>query len=916
MARIEPTVLTFNTGIVDQDKLHRTDLGRVGFAAETQTNLLGEVTGAMFMRPGFEYIGATDSNNQARIWGYFKSVDDQAVLEFTDTLMRVWVDDSLVTRASVTSSVSNNDFSAGTGWTLSGGAAIDTTKERLEMKADAKGVSAIAKQQVSTSTGGTEHALRIVITSGTVRFRCGSSDGDDDYISDTKLRPGTHSIAFTPSGSYWVQFQVEYDTEYAEPKYVDSISVESSGTMTLPTSWSESDLSLLRFDQSLDVIFVAARGYRQKRIERRGDNSWSIVDYETTDGPYSLIRTQDVTLSMATFVSTSDAPGDYGLVASLPFFTSGHVGALFKFYVRGLSQDVTVGAEGQFTEPFRVTGVNATNYNDRDWTYTTTGTWSGTLTIQRNFDGPDEGYTDFRNSDSVSTIGFSSNVSGVTNDDDDDNTIAWYRIGFKDGEYISGSAKINFLYDGILFEVIARVIAISSSTLANIEFVDRATPLIGSIPIDDWVELEWSSTNGFPSAVGFHDGRLGWSGQDKFWLSVSDNYHSFDAEFEGDAGPINRAIAVGGSSDAQWMLSLNELIIGTNANIVSVKASTQGEIITPSNTTVKRIAGSVGCKAISPVQIGNEGIFADASGKALYVLQTDGISYSAREISKLTTNIYSSGIEELAYQRAPDPRIWAVTTDGDLICCLYDPANEILGFYKCETDGDVESVTVVRNATQDDVYISVKRTINSSTVRYIEKMALDSETTPDTLCKCVDSFLVATASGTTLSGLSHLEAETVVVWSNGEPLLDSDDDPQTFTVSSGAITLPASAADTQCVVGLQYTARYKSGRLGYGVNGYNALMKNKRLVSLGLLMTDFVRAGVKIGSEFDNANHPLDPLRTERNGTTADAIVLDDVQDEEPFAVEGAFDLDSRVCVEVKSPNTAKFLAMNLGLEV
>lgn len=50
-------------------------------------------------------------------------------------------------------------------------------------------------------------------------------------------------------------------------------------------------------------------------------------------------------------------------------------------------------------------------------------------------------------------------------------------------------------------------------------------------------------------------------------------------------------------------------------------------------------------------------------------------------------------------------------------------------------------------------------------------------------------------------------------------------------------------------------------------------------------------------------------------GKEAPAIVLSDIQDEEMFPFSGEWSLDSRVCIECASPNTATVLGLVLAVE-
>ena len=118
------------------------------------------------------------------------------------------------------------------------------------------------------------------------------------------------------------------------------------------------------------------------------------------------------------------------------------------------------------------------------------------------------------------------------------------------------------------------------------------------------------------------------------------------------------------------------------------------------------------------------------------------------------------------------------------------------------------------------------------------------------------------------------------------------------------------SAKSSIVVGLPYRARYKSARLAYGALDGTALLQKKAVNSLGLLMTDFVRAGIKIGPSFDDQYRPLYHLPQVADGITQPAIVLSSIRDEESVPFGGEWNTDSRVCIEVNSPYTATLLGL------
>lgn len=875
-----------NVGVHDKTALARVDLERMRLAAEEQTNLLCKATGPGFMRPGQEYLSTTAGNAEARLKEFVFGVSDAALFEFTNQALRVFVNDQVITRQAVSCAVPNGDFGSATGWDLTGinSGTASISGGKLHLNATVVESTAVCKQVVNTSSPNQEHALRILVERGPVNFRCGSASGQDDYIADTVLTNGEHSLAFTPTGSFWVQFSSTLNME----KIVDSIQIEAAGVMVLPTPWLLADLPNLRIAQSADVCFAACDGHQQRRIERRGSRSWSVGIYQTDDGPFDAPTSQKLRLK------PSGLFGNVTITSSAPYFTADMVGSLLRLDHSGQNLVQLLAADDTYTDPIRVTGLT-TQQDDRDFVRTITGVWTGTLSLERSYTSAEAGFTRVEDYTGNSTASFG---------DSDDNSIYWYRIGFEPTRYGSGLVSVSIGYDGGGGYGICRIIGYTSPTLVSVEVL---RPFKNSNWTKDWRACQWSTERGWPSAVVLSDGRLWWSGADRIWGSVSDAYASFDEETEGDSGPISRSIATGGVNNSQWLLSLQRLLVGTEGAIATVKSSSLDEPLTPTNFGI-RDSSTTGAAPVDAIKVDTRGIFVERAGTALLELTFDGgaADYSATQISKLTTDIFESGVKAIAVQRRPDTRVWLVLNDGSAVCMLYEKDQEVLAFIPIATDGLYESVAVLPALEQDRVYVSVNRTINGSTVRYIEKMAMDSEVKPSTFCKVMDAFKSGTNSpaSVTVPVGSHLIGESVVVWADGAPIETSYGVPATFTVDgSGNITLPSVV--TNWVAGLPYRARYKSARLAYGAQGGTAMLQKKTVDALGLIMTDFVRSGLKYGHSFDDPYRGLFPLPQMADCKTQPNVVLSDIRDEESFSFPGEWSTDSRVCLEISSPYTA-----------
>ena len=222
--------------------------------------------------------------------------------------------------------------------------------------------------------------------------------------------------------------------------------------------------------------------------------------------------------------------------------------------------------------------------------------------------------------------------------------------------------------------------------------------------------------------------------------------------------------------------------------------------------------------------------------------------------------------------------------------------------------GLIEDVVVLPGDSGDDedeVYYTVKRTVNSATVRHIEKWAMESECVGGTTNKQADSFVTFTNSpaSATVTGLTHLIGASVVVWADGKCLDDASGDIATFTVSaSGTITLTdggSSYAATTGVAGLAYRARWKSAKLGA------TLTQHKNIDHLGLVLADTHHKGLKFGPDYDN----MDYLSQEYLGTPVATDTVYTAFDEEPFIFPGKWSTDSRICLEANAPRPVTVLA-------
>lgn len=886
MARLNAALLAFNRGRISPLALARTDIERVALSAETQTNWMPRILGSMALRNGLGYLHSTYGNAKAYHLNFVYALSDQAVIELTDGNMRVKINDVVITRPSVTSAIANGTFDSDiSGWTdadESGAVSQWVTGGYMGLTGTETN-AAIRTQQVTVSGGNisVEHGVRVKINRGVVKFRIGSTSGGEEYVLEATLREGEFSFAFTPTGDFYIS--VSASTVYESR--VDSITMEAAGDMVIPTAWALANLPYVRYDQSGDIIYVACDGIKQYKIERRATRSWGIAEYLSEDGPFRATNITPVT------IAASAIRGDITLTASKSIFKSTSVGSLYRITSMGQAVTSSIAAQNTFTDSIRVTGVTSS----RTFTVNISGTWVATISLQRSIG-------DENNWEDTGTVYTGNTV--VTFADGLDNQIIYYRLGIKTGNYTSGTAVCSLTYSLGSNPGIVRITAYSSGTSVSALALED---LGGTSATDTWEEGAWSPRRGYPSSVVLYEGRLCWAGKDNIYCSVSDAFESYDDSIEGDSGPIIRSLGSGPVDIINWLLALQRLVAGAQTSEKVIRSNSLDEPLTPTVFNIKS-PSTKGSSAVAAVKVDTSGIFA-RNGR-VFELEYDGgvFDYKTIDLTSYIPEIGGDGFVRLAVQRYPDTRIHCIKTDGTAAVLIFDRNEDMKCWIDIETDGLIEDVVITPAASlavEDSVYYTIKRTINGSDVRYYEKLSLDSECIGGTQNKQADAFVSGTqSSSATITGLSHLEGESVIVWANGVNYSPRVNGVQTtFTVTGGQITI--GTAVTSYVVGLPYKARYKSSKLAYAAQGGTALLQSKRIETLGVIMRNTHNRGLRYGRDFDN----LYEMPLVEGGADVSANQIWTEYDERPFEFEQEFDTDSRLCLEAMAPMPCTLLA-------
>lgn len=489
----------------------------------------------------------------------------------------------------------------------------------------------------------------------------------------------------------------------ALPAYV------SGGTAAAPyevaTTYDEADLFGLQFKQINDLMYIVHPDYAPRKLSRVSNTNWT---FEVVDFDQAPLLDENIT---ATTLTCSHAAVGAGrtLTASAATFNAGHVGAIFQ-----LSHDL---AAASIELNITATATSGVLRVQGAWGIQTSGTWTGTIEVERSIDGG--AYEVIRKF----TGAADRNVSGSGLETKD----AQLRLKVT---YTSHSGtpvpRVWLEAENATISGLVEVTAYTSSTVVTVTVV---TELAATTATKFWREGAWSTYRGFPRSVGVYEQRLYFGGTasfpTRFWGSKSGDFENFEDGSLDDDG-VSFVVASAESNPILWLEGLDVLQIGTAGGEIVARAGSQDEPLTPSNVSV-RAQSAYGSDIIQALSVGDAVLFLQRQGRRLremaYTIEKD--RYVSPDLTLLSEHITQSGILQLGFARQPDPTVMLVRADGQLAVLTYNREQNVTAWARWVTDGAFESVASIYGDPVDEIWFSVRRTVDGETVRYIERMAIE-----------------------------------------------------------------------------------------------------------------------------------------------------------------------------------------------
>lgn len=165
--------------------------------------------------------------------------------------------------------------------------AYEAAENRLDLVGAAASVAG-AEQAVAIGVAhqATEHVLRFRVHGAPgdkVAMRIGTTSTGTEITADIDYETGFHTVSFTPNtGLIYVQFRNEAEKTLG----IDDVSFVVDAPVELTTPYTEAQLAALKFAQSADTLYICHGAHPVYKLLRFSDTAWSLERANFLDGPY------------------------------------------------------------------------------------------------------------------------------------------------------------------------------------------------------------------------------------------------------------------------------------------------------------------------------------------------------------------------------------------------------------------------------------------------------------------------------------------------------------------------------------------------------------------------------------------------------------------------------------------------------
>lgn len=358
----------------------------------------------------------------------------------------------------------------------------------------------------------------------------------------------------------------------------------------------------------------------------------------------------------------------------------------------------------------------------------------------------------------------------------------------------------------------------------------------------------FGSADNYPGAVTLVSQRLVFGGSNNdpetIWFSRTADFENFTkSRILAPADRIEVGLTGRSVNGIRQLLGLRELLaFGSRGEFTITGAQGFLSAVEPVVTQY----GYTGAKKVKPVVVNDTALFVEPSGRVVrdlrYAFEQDG--YTGNELSILAYHYFERrSVKQWAYAQSPHSIVWVVMDDGKLLSMTYKREHQVWAWTEHDfgDDVEIESVCSILENDRSAVYIIAKKTINSQEKRYILRQ------TDRNFSNVEDGVFVDFGStydgvaATVISGLEHLEGETVVALADGN-VFDN------LTVTNASVTLERSAEKVH--VGKYNIAEFETLPPAVDLQGYGSGRGRPQKVNKVSLQCENTR-GISVGPNKD-----------------------------------------------------------------
>lgn len=336
-------------------------------------------------------------------------------------------------------------------------------------------------------------------------------------------------------------------------------------------------------------------------------------------------------------------------------------------------------------------------------------------------------------------------------------------------------------------------------------------------------EPVWSANRGYPKTGCFFEGRLVLGGTKSKTASIFFSKSGSFFDYEIDDGDDDEGIFATISSR-----KLNEIIDvypGRNLQVFTSGAefSVTSTPVTPSSVGITPQTNH-GASYIEVVDVDGSTIFVDRNGKTIYdfVYSFNEDAYVTHDRSVLSSHLIKqpTDMAMLSGTTSEDANwLFIPNTDGSVTILNTLRDQDINGFTQwiSANSGFITNATVV----DDELYMIDKRTIAGNVEYHIEKWSFDH---------LMDDSIIFNPgpTDTTITGLGHLQGETVQIVADGVVL------PERTVVGSQITLTSEEVGYTNVEVGLNFPVEVTGMPLNTNIGSGENQMRIKRIVRMNI----------------------------------------------------------------------------------